>query len=146
MRAGARALQKQAACCFTTARPIRVQRLQRVQMSAQAKQVISTDQAPAALGPYSQVGGVRVVSAHHRLYQALPNLPNWHRHVRFKQIMYPLKVVCRSSGCLLMCSCRDSLLMPDRCSSQAKRTVNAGDTQPMTCVRPAIKPPGSCIT
>lgn len=29
--------------------------MQRVRMSAVAKQVISTEQAPAALGPYSQV-------------------------------------------------------------------------------------------
>jgi hypothetical protein len=56
MRALAPALQKQATCFTHSIRPVRVQRVQRVRMSAQAaKQVISTDQAPAALGPYSQV-------------------------------------------------------------------------------------------
>jgi hypothetical protein len=55
MRALAPALHKQAACFTHSVRPVRAQRLQRVGMSAVAKQVISTDQAPAALGPYSQV-------------------------------------------------------------------------------------------
>jgi hypothetical protein len=32
-------------------------------MSAVAKQVISTDQAPAALGPYSQVGTQRCINS-----------------------------------------------------------------------------------
>lgn len=52
------ALHKQATTCFThSIRPVRctAQRVRRVQMSAVAKQVVSTDQAPAALGPYSQV-------------------------------------------------------------------------------------------
>jgi hypothetical protein len=55
MRALAPALQKQATCFTHSILPVRVQRVQRVRMSAVAKQVISTDQAPAALGPYSQV-------------------------------------------------------------------------------------------
>jgi hypothetical protein len=56
MRALAPALQKQAACFTHSVRPVRVQRIQRARMSVQAaKQVISTEEAPAALGPYSQV-------------------------------------------------------------------------------------------
>lgn len=56
MRALAPALQKQAACFTHSIRPVRVQRVQRARMSVQAaKQVISTEEAPAALGPYSQV-------------------------------------------------------------------------------------------
>lgn len=56
MRALAPALQKQAACFTHSVRPVRMQRIQRARMSVQAaKQVISTEEAPAALGPYSQV-------------------------------------------------------------------------------------------
>lgn len=56
MRALAPALQKQAACFTHSVRPVRVKRIQRARMSVQAaKQVISTEEAPAALGPYSQV-------------------------------------------------------------------------------------------
>lgn len=65
MRALAPALHKQAACFTHSIRPVRVQRVQRVRMSAVAKQVISTDQAPAALGPYSQVSTQRSTNVPH---------------------------------------------------------------------------------
>lgn len=55
MRALAPTLHKQAASFTHSLHPVRLQRVQRVRMSAVAKQVVSTDQAPAALGPYSQV-------------------------------------------------------------------------------------------
>lgn len=48
-------IQKNAASLSRSIRPVRVLRVQRARMSVSAKQVISTEEAPAALGPYSQV-------------------------------------------------------------------------------------------
>eukprot|EP00879_Flechtneria_rotunda_P012770 GHRR01013334.1.p1 GENE.GHRR01013334.1~~GHRR01013334.1.p1 ORF type:complete len:166 (-),score=42.15 GHRR01013334.1:218-715(-) len=100
-RAFAPCIRQSAASFAAPVRPLGLQRVQCARMSASAKQVISTDQAPAALGPYSQaikVGNTLYISGQIGLVPGTKDYASEGVEGQAAQVMKNMGAILRASG------------------------------------------------